>query len=290
MSEKQRLANQRNGRKGGPKTAAGKARSAQNARKHGIFAASLTEEEAKATDVLLSELREDLQPEGPMAEILVQKIAFTWVQIQRCARAEGALVESAWRPNANSRPDGDLRTGSNLHLAPFNMLATTIARYDTTLTNRMLKLLNELKKHVSRKRRDAGEPGADAVGRPAGEPAPGRTDHTQDPRTASGATAPGHLPTGPAGSAQVAPESLGPGNTGQGKGGGTAGSGDSAKRTEIPVPEDSRTPSQASSGPSEAPRRPQDNRRATAPSRPPWPDGFYREEPEDVPNQVRRRW
>ena len=40
-------ANRRNGKLGGPKTEAGKARVSQNARKHGIFVSALTDEDTE---------------------------------------------------------------------------------------------------------------------------------------------------------------------------------------------------------------------------------------------------
>ena len=49
-TQRQLEACRRNGRLGGPKTAAGKAVARLNARKHGIFASALTDEDAEELD------------------------------------------------------------------------------------------------------------------------------------------------------------------------------------------------------------------------------------------------
>ena len=76
-TERQIAANRVNGLKGGVRTEEGKAISRLNARKHGIFALALTEEELVA----------DLKPVGAMEEILVEKLAPTFMRMRRCARS-----------------------------------------------------------------------------------------------------------------------------------------------------------------------------------------------------------
>src|SRR5712691_9487090 len=65
----------------GPRTPAGKERSKQNARKHGIFSkvVLLKDEPRSQFNSLLQGLRENLQPEGTLEEVLVEKLAtFLW--------------------------------------------------------------------------------------------------------------------------------------------------------------------------------------------------------------------
>lgn len=102
-SDKQRKANMANAQKStGPKTAAGKARSRRNALKHGILSAEtlITDGESKedtATfEALREELKADLDPQGLLQEILVDRlVALIW-RWRRVLRYEnGATREGA---------------------------------------------------------------------------------------------------------------------------------------------------------------------------------------------------
>ena len=79
-TEKQIAANRLNGLKGGVKTEAGKAVSRLNARKHGIFAMTLTEHDSETVRGLLDELNEQLKPMGLVEQLLVDKLAVTWLR------------------------------------------------------------------------------------------------------------------------------------------------------------------------------------------------------------------
>ncbi len=78
----------------GPRTKAGKRRSSQNATRHAIFskAVLVSGESPKDYEILLLGLRRDRQPEGPLEEILVEKLAtLVWRQ-NRHLRAESAEI------------------------------------------------------------------------------------------------------------------------------------------------------------------------------------------------------
>jgi hypothetical protein len=86
-------------KRGGPRTAMGKKRSMRNAVKHGIFAkVVLSDNEPTAQfDSLLQGFRNDLQPEGAMEEILVEKLAsLTW-RYRRMLIAERAEIRAEQR-------------------------------------------------------------------------------------------------------------------------------------------------------------------------------------------------
>jgi hypothetical protein len=61
----------------GPRTELGKEKSKQNALKHGIFSSTvlLKDEQRAKFDSLLNGLRDDLEPQGTLEEILVDKLA-----------------------------------------------------------------------------------------------------------------------------------------------------------------------------------------------------------------------
>ena len=78
----------------GPRTPAGKERSKGNATKHGIFSTAvlLKGESREELESLLKGLREDLQPEGELEEVLVNKIVALLWRYRRFLIAEGAEI------------------------------------------------------------------------------------------------------------------------------------------------------------------------------------------------------
>jgi hypothetical protein len=94
-SPKQTEASRKNGAKGGPKTAAGKARSRGGARKSGVFSKELlvTEAERPEYDKIRNDLYRQLKPNTPAQEIAFENIiTCTW----RCVlalRLEGKRVK-----------------------------------------------------------------------------------------------------------------------------------------------------------------------------------------------------
>jgi hypothetical protein len=79
----------------GPRTPAGKERSRHNALKHGIFStvAVLPHESRTEFNSLLNGLREDLQPEGTLEGILVEKLAVLSWRYRRLVVAEAAEIQ-----------------------------------------------------------------------------------------------------------------------------------------------------------------------------------------------------
>jgi hypothetical protein len=174
-SEKQFAANRQNGLKGGVKSDEGKAVSRLNARKHGIFAAALTPEDTQECAGIEQELIASLRPVGRVEEMLVEKIALTYLRMQRCARAEAEFHIETWRePNRKTEPYAwehlrDLRSagsrGSTFREEKFERMVKLIDLYDARLTNQWLKLLHEierlqrLRKAHDRETDDGGQSG-----------------------------------------------------------------------------------------------------------------------------------
>jgi hypothetical protein len=164
-SVRQVAANRRNGLKGGVKTEEGKAVSRLNARKHGIFATALTPEDSEEASGIEEELVASIQPAGRVEEMLVEKIALTYLRMQRCARAEAEFHIETWRePHKvresydwerlqKRRRDGD--RGSTFRVEKFERMVKLIDLYDARLTNQWLKLLHEVERlQALRKRRE----------------------------------------------------------------------------------------------------------------------------------------
>jgi len=102
ISPRKRAANRANAQHStGPKTAEGKAKSAQNAIKHGIFVRQLLQqapaEFAAEMETFAQEMREYYQPVGKLEETLVDKIL---VEQMRYARILAVDQYEVGRPNA----------------------------------------------------------------------------------------------------------------------------------------------------------------------------------------------
>ena len=172
-TQRQLEACRQNGRLGGPKTAAGKAVSRLNARTHGIFSSAVTEEDVEEMAGLHEELVAALAPAGLVEEMLVDKLAQTYLRLQRCARAEAEWHVKVWEQKTDPasvrlcqerRSQG--RHASWFDAERFDRMVTLFGRYDQTLTNQFLKLMREIER-VQRLRGPAAGP--PAVAGPARE-------------------------------------------------------------------------------------------------------------------------
>jgi hypothetical protein len=81
----------------GPRTTPGKERSKHNALKHGIFSklVLLKDEPSAGFDALLKGLRKDLQPEGTLEDVLVEKLGVLLWRQRRLVIAETAEIRKA---------------------------------------------------------------------------------------------------------------------------------------------------------------------------------------------------
>jgi len=81
--------------------------------------------------------------------------------LQRCARAEAQLHTEAWNPTLRELKEDPVRhmerTGRAGYFKPhvFERIVSLVHRYDTSLTNQMMRLMHELER-VQRRRK--GEP------------------------------------------------------------------------------------------------------------------------------------
>lgn len=152
-TEKQIAANAANATQGGVKTPEGTALTRLNARKHGIFAAALTRYDEEELHGIYGRLADHIMPVGPVEDMLVEKLALTYLRLQRCARAEAECHIFTWEPVADDLAveRQAMRERLKLHVSSFSFChfegsATTLARYDTSLTNQMIRLLHEIER------------------------------------------------------------------------------------------------------------------------------------------------
>jgi hypothetical protein len=153
VSSARAAASRKNGaRSRGPKTAEGKARSAQNALKHGLRAQKhvvLPEENGGEFAALEAALIEELSPVGPLQAVLAQRIA---VAAWRLARAD--RIEAEVLGHQRGR-DGDLglaviRDGNGAGALP------TLLRYRGSALAEFMRSLRALKALQAEPRARAG--------------------------------------------------------------------------------------------------------------------------------------
>jgi hypothetical protein len=81
----------------GPRTEQGKARSSQNARKHGLTAAEfvIAAEDREEFEEFLAELQADVSPKGKLQQVLFDRLAESAWNLRRIRRMEAELTTSA---------------------------------------------------------------------------------------------------------------------------------------------------------------------------------------------------
>ena len=158
ISDKQLNANRRNAlRSTGPRTETGKARSSQNARKHGVLAnevISLHENKGEFIE-LLNGLHEQFNPQTALEAQLVDQLAIEFWRSRRLAIAERVVLEegdavnddfderSEYTGNSSSSERISLSNRVPPVLSKDDML--TFGRYQTMTNNRIRNLLKMLR-------------------------------------------------------------------------------------------------------------------------------------------------
>jgi hypothetical protein len=154
-TKKQIEANRRNAKKStGPKTPEGKAKSAQNALKHGLLASCpvLPEEDPMAYELLRANLHKELCPEGQLETLLVNRIAATQWRLARVPGLEAALFERLRVPvpgvDGREANPADVSLGAawERDAGAYGGALGRLSRYETMLERSTTRLLAELRK------------------------------------------------------------------------------------------------------------------------------------------------
>lgn len=98
ISEARQTANAANAQHStGPRTAAGKAHSSQNARKHGLTATDvvIAAEDRQEFDEFLAALQADIRPQGALQQVLFDELVASAWNLRRVRRMEAELTASA---------------------------------------------------------------------------------------------------------------------------------------------------------------------------------------------------
>lgn len=149
-TDKQIAANRRNARQStGPKTAKGKARSSENALRHGVLSERAVShyEENEKFNALLAQLVAELAPETALESTLVERIAILLWREKRLAAAEAEQITSQ-----NKFADSDEENG--LFLIQRSLPLTQqylIGRYQGLLGRQIREALRELRDEQDRR-------------------------------------------------------------------------------------------------------------------------------------------
>ena len=155
-SNRRQEANQANARLStGPQTPEGKARSSQNARKHGLSAREvvIAPQDREEFDDFLAAHQDDLQPQGILEQDLFNQLVLAAWNLQRISRLEAGLAQ-----------DGDPLTTDSAEAA-----VQRLARYHTRAERTFYRSLRELRAlQTNRALRDAlpADPEADSPSLP----------------------------------------------------------------------------------------------------------------------------
>jgi len=147
VTEKQLIANRENGKKGGPKTAAGKAAVRYNALKHGLLSQQvvLPDEDEDAFAELNDSLMASLNPQGALEKMLVDIIASTYWRLGRAVRLDTCYVETKMRAT-NCLGSIEYYANSGHCSYTCDKLLQNPTRYETALERRLYKALHELQR------------------------------------------------------------------------------------------------------------------------------------------------
>jgi hypothetical protein len=169
-SERQRLANRRNGSKGGPSTEAGKQRSRLNTIKHGLTSTTLVvlpEEHQHEYEEVLRGFRESFQPHDATEDALVLRLAQAHWRSLRSRRVEtGILNITAATERALARK---IVEDCPEHLSPHNAIAVGFMknpeerwrmylRYDGAISRDFFRTLDALMRLQRARQRTSPDP------------------------------------------------------------------------------------------------------------------------------------
>jgi len=146
-TKKQIAANRRNAKKStGPRTVAGKVKSAQNATKHGLRATQplLPEEDGAAYEAWRMSLIHELWPETPLERAIVERLAGVQWRLMRVPGIEAELL-GRLRVNALGRDEG-LGGAWARDVGPHGGALARLSRYETALERSAARLLAELRR------------------------------------------------------------------------------------------------------------------------------------------------
>ena len=148
VSEKQLVANRQNAKKGGVKTAEGKALAKLNALKHGLLSQEvlLAMENEESLVELYERLTAELLPQGELEGILVDRIVSSVWRLKRALTVEKANMEYEYQDKIEDHYPYNKAHRQLVALRDMLVGDSTekIMRYETAIERQIYKALHEL--------------------------------------------------------------------------------------------------------------------------------------------------
>jgi hypothetical protein len=144
-------------RRGGPRTAEGKARAKHNATKHGLFADIVLTgypfgESLGDYTRLLEGFREDIQPVGAREDVLVEQLAFEFLRLGRLYKADVQVAPQVFRRLEEDLKRGDwcvhdssVREGESMAIRR-GLASELLLRYGNSVSNQIHRILDRLER------------------------------------------------------------------------------------------------------------------------------------------------
>lgn len=140
----------------GVKTPEGKAISKFNALTHGILRKSLTEYENDFYKDILKDLQVELNPQGVVEQMLIERIGICYLKLFRVQKAETEFLKNRFNPHIevssfNQPLEIESRVVKKGYIPKvfdndIEILSNTYSRYETTIENRLFRALHELER------------------------------------------------------------------------------------------------------------------------------------------------
>ena len=151
---------------GGPKTPFGKARSSQNAVKHGLCAqaAIIEGEDPAELEAMHAEFLTDEKPKTAMERLLIERVVIAGWRLRRAGRYEQNLIQTKlatvrrqrahnakWGRVKDERAEAQLDVPREIDLCLQGKGHAQMVRYETSLARELYKAIGELRKTQARR-------------------------------------------------------------------------------------------------------------------------------------------
>ena len=151
--------NRRNARRStGPRTPEGKLVSSQNSLRHGVLSKQVTlaDEDAEEFSEFCARMTDQLAPDGPLEELLVERVTVSAWGLRRIVRLEASVIglrtREARADLSESRQDGDSLAAGLVRDAIGADALSKISRYERTMERCMYRALHELQRQQAARR------------------------------------------------------------------------------------------------------------------------------------------
>ncbi len=154
---RRRRASRENGQKGGVKTDEGKVASSQNALKHGVLSSKfrLKGYDSINHQIIYDTLEKEFDAKSLHQKMLVEQLVLCYIKLARCSKFESEILHEALKSTDNPLKVKFLsqdkitpkEAKALIDESTFKRMELVLTKYEPQLINRMIGLVNVLKKN-----------------------------------------------------------------------------------------------------------------------------------------------